>query len=363
MANNFIPLEIIYFYLLLEKTLSGSSKCLIDFLKGNNLLDIKIFDTAKKILVENYNLEEFKIFVQKNKFEPQKIEKNIKNLKCILEIYIQNNIAPKKSKEEIKKKIKLFINNLNTYENLEIIDYFKGIAKFLYKKSNNRDLIITAIYSIFEEYMDLFLDAEEIIFNSQIINNNFADYFYLLNEKINTITFFNQKENIKIMQNILPDKCFCKILKILGYKYLQLKEKYFLLEMDKKLGYENNSPHLKHEVGHLLNLFIYNFQIELLQALYMQDPTINTVILNNWLNEISADIIASFLTENYTTKHFEETPECGENETYPSTSLRLAIITDSNFDYSIFQNPQMLKIAQLIYKNKDFIKKMLSIVK
>ena len=48
---------------------------------------------------------------------------------------------------------------------------------------------------------------------------------------------------------------------------------------------------LGHEVGHFLNLNIFNFQNEIVQFLYSKNQNIDINLLQSFVNEITADII------------------------------------------------------------------------
>lgn len=360
-----VPLEIIYLYLLINLSAEGKFKPLINFMERNTLSDIKIYDIAKKILFSTFNLDDFKNSVIKNKKDLSQIANYISKIKTVLSIYIKNQIETKNLNDALGK-IKRFINLINQYEDIEIVNYFRDIAKFINKKIKKHGLTVEymALYIFFEEYMDLFIKAKEIIYNSDFINEQFEQYFKLLNVYPNNLIFVNDEENIKIMQNILPQKCFDNILNLSGCKYNKLQEQYFLIEIDKKIASSDKMNCIPHEVGHLLNLIIFNTQPLILNKLYLKDKTVDVTILNNWLNEVIADIIGSFISSNdeyY--KNFDFIDECGENDKYPPTKFRQCLLQNTEYDFSVFKNQTLKKVAETIYNNINDIKEMLSIMK
>ena len=359
-----VSLQIIYFYLILEKASEKDFSYLNTFFQQNTFFDIITFDNLNNILYGVYDINEFKNLTEQNQNNLLLILDNIKKLKKVLELYINNKIKNKLSAKEIIKNLGDFINLVEDYENNEITDFLVIMAKHIQKRIKKYGLTAAnlALYKFFDEYAELFNGAEEIIYNSNFINENFRKYFNLLGENPDNMIFINKKDNIKIMQDLFPQKCLYKILDITGCKYKTPEKKYFLTEIDKKLVSDRETSLIQHEVGHLLNLCIYNFQSEIINFLYVQNSTVNIQILNNWLNEIIADIIGNNLSGQSILKGMDNVLECGETEKYPPTVFRKAILANSGFDFSYFKNDELKKIAELIYKNLAGINKILSIV-
>ena len=360
----YISQDVIYFYLILDKIVKSNSiselKKIKNFFKLNSISDIKTYAAIKNVLGATLDISKLRTFILNSKNNNGQTIKYLSKIHKLIEFYLKEKI--KLSNKINADKLIQITNILHKYKSSDFAAYLLGFTQYLIKhlRKNRSDIISKAIYLCLEEYFDLFLEAKEIRFNEDYIQEKFKIYFDMLHVTPKTILFLNDKNNIKIMQEFFPYEKYEKISKILKIKTdTKLKDKYFLLEVDEKMCSKDSPELLCHEIGHLLNLKVYNFQNRILNMLYTQNTNIDVTILNYWLNEIIADIIGFNLcnSKKYINS-FSKISENKESLNYPPTEFRTAILSDKIYDISKFNNG-VKQVGALIQNNLKNIKNML----
>ncbi|MCD7879738.1 MAG: hypothetical protein LUG16_07390 [Candidatus Gastranaerophilales bacterium] len=357
-----VNLEVIYIFILTD--VNNFDK-LLNFFNLNSMFDIRTYFLLRSIFINSYELSRLKTILTDDRIDKQTKLLHIKKFREFLTIFIKTKTV-EINITSTTKKLNNAIKVLEKYKNELLCSFLFEICSYLndnmYEKKNS--FLLYSIFNSIEEYLDLFLDADKILFNNKIIDKQFKAYFDLLHITPQNICFINKKYNIKIMQNFFPFEILYKIFNLLKYKKIQFSnKKYFLLEYDKKLVTKNAPELLLHETGHFLNLKIYNFQKKAVNELCMKDKTVNIEILNWWLNEIIADIIAQSLNCNFINTFNLLPAQNDENIKYPPTSFRKAILEQQEYDFSIFKNNEILRCALIIFNNLDLIKKIVNVSK
>lgn len=340
-----INLEIIYLYIVINNYLNKPSKNnqrkLYDFFEGNTLFDKKVFYIVKNILENSYKLETLYDLTKKDII-------HLKKFKEVLDFYIIQRLKNTTNNDTF--------NIPTSLEKNEITEYLKELYLFLSKTTSIEN---KALLTILYEYFEMFKNVEEIDFDCKFVEKEFKNYFDLLNIKPQSIAFFNKKKNIKIMQNLIPNETLENCLNLLNFKPKHFPQKqYFFIEIDKTLTSENRPELLGHEVGHFLNLNIFNFQNEIVQYLYTKNQNIDINLLHSWINEITADIIGFNLNNPQKfIEAFDNLDNREENYHYPPKKLRKALlINDKKYKCSN-------ELEALLFANIEEIKNMLNIVK
>lgn len=363
-----VNLEVIYILILTNNALKNNSKKgffkLLDFFSLNSIFDIKTYFILHSIFINSFDLSYMKAILTDKDTDINTKFEYIKKFKDFLLIYIKNH-TNKINIDSIYKKLNNLKNILKEYKQDELVTFLSDISEYIYinLEKKNQHFILYSIYNSLEEYFDLFLDANKIVFNSNIINKQFKTYFDLIHIEPKNICFINKKNNIKIMQNFFQFDIICKIFSEAGYQKLNNpNKKYLLIEYDKNIV-SNKSPELLlHETGHFLNLKIYNFQETIANELYKKDSSINIVILNYWLNEIIADIIGYKLCKTGKfIEVFDALVHDIDNIQYPPKSFRKVILEKSKYNFDILKTPETRQIAKLIYNNIELIKSIIYI--
>ena len=136
-----------------------------------------------------------------------------------------------------------------------------------------------------------------------------------------------------------------------------MNNQFFILEMHEKYyNHKKYSVLFSHEMGHLLDIKVFDFNTNLLNAFYSQNSNINFEILQRWLNELIADNIAFSLEGNNYIKLLEEFDEVEHDYIYPPAWLRLYML-DPNYpiqDYKILNYDLQVIITQLL-QNRAFL--------
>lgn len=355
-----IPLEVIYIFVLVESFIQNKSQKklnkLLDFFALISMFDIKTYFILHSIFINSYDINYLKTLLLDNNTDKDEKIRQLWKFREFLFEFIKGRIG-KLNINIMENKLNNAINILNKYQEDALVDFLSKISKCLIEEK--KSFISHIIFCAIEEYLDLFLDADKILFNNKLIDKYFKNYFDLLHIKPQNICFVNRKNNIKIMQNFFPFEILCKIFSMIkNVKYENSNEKYFLIEYDKRLVSTKTSELLLHETGHLLNLKIYNFQENIFSLLYKKDKTVNAMILNTWLNEIIADIIGNNINKNFINA-FNIIEDNIETVTYPPSHFRKALLTNEGYDFSILKNQETKQVAMLIYNNLEKIKEII----
>lgn len=355
-----IPLEVIYILVLVENFIQNKSQKklnnLSDFFALISMFDIKTYFVLYSMFINSYDINYLKTLLLDNNADKNEKIRQLRKFREFLLKFIKRRIG-KPNINIMENKLNSVINILNKYQEDALVDFLSKICKCL--KEGKKSFISYTIFCAIEEYLDLFLDADKILFNNKLIDKCFGNYFDLLYIKPQNICFINKKNNIKIMQNFFPFEILCKIFCLIqNIKFKNSNEKYFLIEYDKRLVSVKTSELLLHETGHLLNLKIYNFQGNIFELLYEKDKTVNVMILNCWLNEIIADIIGNNISKNFINV-FNKLEDNIESINYPPAHFRKALLTNEKYDFSVFKNPETKQVAMLIYDNLEIIKEII----
>ncbi len=369
--KNYVSLEIIYFYILLKTCVFCNSKKGLERLKKFLSLDTfkdKIYYSKVKNNLENI----FDIGI----FASNVIDNNDFNEIVSLEKIIYKKFFPYNflgvNREDIITRLNYYVDEIKKYEKNELFDFFIDVCKFLSDKFNSdenstKSLELIILYIYINDYLTLFDDLESLEFNNEAIADKFNVYFKYLNKYPQNIIFYNSKNNIRIMQNLFPSQEFIEVLKLLGYKKTKKEpQEYLLMEVDEKLLANNNGETICHEVGHLLNIKLFDFQTAIVNELYSQNNAVNIQILNLWLNEIIADVLGyniSLDKKSYINFFENLAEEQQENWTYPPNKLRKAFISDCEFSIDDISDSAIKTTVEVLIENKDYIKNMLSCVK
>lgn len=357
---------LIYFYLLLDNAVKSDSK-IIDlkrFFQLFSISDILVYSNVKNILINIFDISLLKKFFADESIDNQALKKYLISVHKILKLHIQSKI--KFSVPEMLDKLSSAKKILMEMDDVEIVSYMLQIVDFLHKELSKKttDIVLQLLFVSFLEYIDLFIDADEININEKYILERFKSFFEIFHKEPIVITFYNKKQNIKIMQDFFPSMVYEKIFEKLNFNTdFKLNEKYFFIEIDKKYCSESSSELLCHEIGHLLNLNVYNVQDEILNYFYSNLflDGINIEMLNYWLNEIIADIIACNLCDKEDfLKQFNSLNEDNYSYKYPPLLFRKTILLDEIYDLNLITNDDAKNIASLIQNNIIFIKEMLS---
>lgn len=357
-----IPLEVIYIFVLVENFIQNKSQKklnkLSDFFTLISMFDIKTYFILHSIFINSYDINYLKTLLLDNNADKDEKIRQLRKFREFLLKFIKRRIG-KPNINIMENKLNNTINILNKYQEEAFVDFLSKICKYL--KEGEKSFISYIIFCAIEEYLDLFLDADKILFNNKLIDEYFKNYFDLLHIKPQNICFLNRKNNIKIMQNFFPFEILCKIFCLIkNIKLENSNEKYFLIEYDKRLVSTKTSELLLHETGHLLNLKIYNFQGCIFELLHEKNKTVNAMILNGWLNEIIADIIGNNTNKNFINA-FNIIDDNVESMTYPPSHFRKALLTNEEYDFSILKNQETRQVAMLIYNNLETIKEIIQL--
>ncbi|MBQ3640371.1 hypothetical protein II906_00325 [bacterium] len=367
----FVSLDVLYMYLLIESAIKTKNKesieRVVNFFKLLSVSDIIRYSNAVNILNNTLDLRELRKFVLDNSSEYEILANHLSKINIVILNFLKTLIS-NITTDEIEKTEKQTNDILTKYSENGFVQYIKNCINFISEenKKNPENIGLLLLYCSIKEYMDLFKEAESTEFNAEYINNVFKPYFDLLHYNPNNIVFYNSMKNIKIMQDLFKFKDYTDILKLLGLKDIKYPmEKYFLIEIDKNLANENRPELLYHELGHLLNLKIYNFQDNIINYLYKINPKINLSILNYWLNELIADTIGYTLYEEKKQylEAYKKLLEGSDFTKYPPLDFRISFLKNKNFRTSSIKDKSIQDVANLILKNRDFIKKLLNFVK
>ena len=370
MIKKIIAFEIIYLNILLKKYLKSFDKkiqeVIFSFLGQNTFFDKKTFYIADSLLSEMIDLNNYSAEILNNKNNSEIIQYELRRLSEILDIFILKYSEPVEEKEIYLEKLKKLSDYLSNYDN-KLFDHLEVLASFLYDHINKNgvDYDNNNLYQFLTEFLEMLEKSNQIVFNSKIIDKKFKLYFDILDLKPQNIIFLNNDENIKIIQDLLPSEILNKCFFNLGLKeHLIMNNQFFILEMHEK-HYKNKkySVLFSHEMGHLLDINIFDFNSNLLNAFYSQNSNMNFVILQRWLNELIADNIAFSLDGNNYIKLLEEFDEIDHDYIYPPNWLRLYML-DPNYpikDYKTLNYDLQVIITQLL-PNRDLLKNTLKIV-
>ena len=367
--HTYISADVIYFYLILDKAIKSKSlsglNAIRDFFKLNTTEDIFTYSTLKNILSSTIDVYKLRQFVLSAENKKNAVIKYLSKIHKLTELYLKEKIDS--SDKNYKRKLSLAVNTLDKYPHSELALYLLEAAKFLFNhfSKKTKNIALSALYISLKEYFDLFIEANEIKFNEAYIYEKFKIYFDIFHIQPQTVLFINDKNNIKIMQEFFPVEKFNKLFKCLraGIE-TTLKNKYFLIETDEKLCSETNTELLCHEIGHLLNLKIYNFQNIILNSLYNKNPNTDSYLLNSWLNEIIADIIGFNICDSKLfLKRFSQINNNIIGPKYPPLDFRKSILLNKEFNPELFNTEKEKQVGVLIQNNIASIKEMLRIIK
>jgi len=371
MLRNIASFEIIYFYTLLKNYLASPSKETVekvlavfrqrDFFNKNLFIKISLF-------IQEINFQVCARKILSNIENPDNLYRDLSKFEEIVGIFIQKYSEPLEAKEICLKKLEKLINYLSRGEN-QLFEYLSSLAEFLYKhiQKNNLDIVSNNLYNYLLEIYDMFEKAEKIVFNSEKIEKCFKPYFNILNLNPQNAVFLNNEKNIKILQDILPNELLSKCFYALGLKEQLIRNnEFFVLEMNTDY-YEDKKyqPLLSHELGHLLDVNIFEFNMSLINEIYSRNNNINVVVMQRWLNEIIADNIAFNIEgETYNKLLLKEFNDFENNFIYPPVWLRMHINNSEHPIKKYNEYPHEIKtvITELI-NNKELIRQVLSIVK
>ena len=374
MNKNSLSIELVYFYIILDKfcekpTKKNLSK-ILNLFDCYSFYNLELIYTIKSVLISTYNLDNYIHILFNYSDNLNLILQYSKKLLDVIDKYFLSIMEEIKSKSFVLQRLNTFISLVKKYKNFELVNYFYEISKFLLykiKKINSQSIPLNlyTIYYILNDYIYLFDDLQDIILNDIQVKNYFLDYFKYIQENPQIVIFINNKHNIRIMQNLFPVKVFDYLIKEAGLKKeLTIMNKYFLIEIDKNMLDEISINILAHEAGHLLNLNVFNFQSILLDNLYRKDSSVDINILNSWLNEIIADLLGKNISDEILyIKSFEKLNRNQWDRSYPPLDFRISLINNTHYDLNKIKDLELAKIAELIQDNITDINTSLKIVK
>ncbi len=374
MNKNSLNIELVYFYIILDKfcekpTKKNLSK-ILNLFDGYSFYNLEFIYTIKSVLISTYNLDNYIHILFNYSDNLNLILQYSKKLLDVIDKYFISIMEEIKSKSFVVQRLNTFISLAKNYKNFELINYFYEISNFLLykiKKVNSQSIPLNlyTIYYILNDYIYLFDDLQDIILNHSQVKNYFIDYFKYIQENPQIVIFINNKHNIRIMQNLFPIETFEYLIKEAGLKKeLSIMNKYFLIEIDKGMLDEISIKILAHEVGHLLNLNIFNFQSIIFDNLYSKDSSVNINILNSWLNEIIADLLGRNISDECLyIKSFDKLDKKQWDRSYPPLDFRISLMNNTKYDTTKIKDLELAKIAELIQDNIADINTLLKIVK
>lgn len=369
MQKKIISFEILYISILVDNYLESGKqkdyKILVDFLSQQTFFDKKTFSTVRILLSE---IVDFKPFVANLLLKDKKdFKEELIKLKKIVDLFITKYSESIQKKSICLKNLNLLCNYLHSDSN-DLFNYLMELSLFLIKyiEDNGVNIVTNNLYYYLMEFLDMFKKSKKIIVDSELIKDKFKLYFDILNLKPQTIAFLNNEENIKIIQDFLPNEVLTACFKALGIKNeLVFYNNFFILEMHKKyFSNKKYHPLLSHELGHLLDVEVFNFNNTLVNIFYEKYGTnINVGILQRWLNELIADYIAFRIEgENFTSAFLDFSDE-SYNEFYPPRWLRLGFLEGGQLTGNAENLYGSFKAAgDIIVDNSNTIKQLLSIV-
>lgn len=353
MQKKIVSFEILYSAILVKNCLrynyKNGSEAIYDFFAQKNFFLKKTFIKASNLLGLEESLHSFS---KREKWE--KLEK-------ILDMFIAQYSEPIEDKNICLENLNEFLEYLNNAED-NFRNHLKTLTSLLIKhiQEHDMDFVSTNLYYYLWEFKEMFKGAKQVVYNSELIENQFKTYFDILNLSPQNVIFLSNEENIKIIQDLVPDETVTECFYVLGLeRELVNYDEFFVLEMYQEYYQsEKHYPLLAHELGHLLDINVFNFNGTLANNLYNEySGTLNMPILQRWLNELIADTVAYQTSGEKYIECLSDYEECGYNENYPPIWLRRSFLNPAYKGRDFNSYPQdYINITNALISHSESIK-------